>query len=97
MSVVLDSLSAIKYAKVKAIRDENGVAKDFEIEGDFPMFGNDDDRVDLMGKEIQQCLMEELSKHRAYKDATPTLSLLTITSNVMYGKNTGATPDGRKS
>ena len=96
MSVVLDSLSAIKYAKVKPVRDENGIAKDFEIEGEFPMFGNDDDRVDLMGKEIQQYFLEELSKHRAYKDATPTLSLLTITSNVMYGKNTGATPDGRK-
>jgi len=96
MSVVLDSLSAIKFAKVKAIRDENGVAKDFEVEGDYPMFGNDDDRVDLMGKEIQHYLMEELSKHRAYKDATPTLSLLTITSNVMYGKATWATPDGRK-
>ena len=96
MSVVLDSLSAIKFAKVKPIRDENGIAKDFEIEGDYPMFGNDDDRVDWMGKEIQHYLMQELSKHRAYKDATPTLSLLTITSNVMYGKNTGATPDGRK-
>ena len=96
MSVVLDSLSAIKFAKVKAIRDENGIAKDFEVEGDYPMFGNDDDRVDLMGKEIQHYLMEELSKHRAYKDATPTLSLLTITSNVMYGKATWATPDGRK-
>jgi formate C-acetyltransferase len=88
MSVVLDSLSAIKYAKVKPIRDENGIAKDFEIDGEFPMFGNDDDRVDLMGKEIQKYFIEELSKHRAYKDATPTLSLLTITSNVMYGKNT---------
>lgn len=96
MSVVLDSLSAIKYAKVKPIRDENGIAKDFEIDGEFPMFGNDDDRVDLMGKEIQKYFLEELSKHRAYKDATPTLSLLTITSNVMYGKNTWATPDGRK-
>ncbi len=96
MSVVLDSLSAIKYAKVKPIRDENGIAKDFEIDGEFPMFGNDDDRVDLMGKEIQKYFIEELSKHRAYKDATPTLSLLTITSNVMYGKNTWATPDGRK-
>ena len=96
MSVVLDSLSAIKYAKVKAVRDENGIAKDFEIDGEYPMFGNDDDRVDLMGKEIQKYFLEELSKHRAYKDATPTLSLLTITSNVMYGKNTGATPDGRK-
>ena len=96
MSVVLDSLSAIKYAKVKAIRDENGIAKDFEIDGEYPMFGNDDDRVDLMGREIQKYFLDELSKHRAYKDATPTLSLLTITSNVMYGKNTGSTPDWRK-
>ena len=96
MSVVLDSLSAIKYAKVKPIRDENGIAKDFEIEWEFPMYWNDDDRVDLMWKEIQQFFMSELSKHKAYKDATPTLSLLTITSNVMYGKNTWATPDGRK-
>jgi len=96
MSVVLDSLSAIKYAKVKAVRDENWIAKDFEIDWEYPMFGNDDDRVDLMWKEIQQYFMSELSKHRAYKDATPTLSLLTITSNVMYWKNTWATPDGRK-
>ena len=96
MSVVLDSLSAVKHAKVKAIRDENGLAKDFEIEGEYPMFGNDDDRVDLMWREIQEYFMSELSKHRAYKDANPTLSLLTITSNVMYGKNTWATPDGRK-
>ena len=96
MSVVLDSLSAIRYAKVKAIRDENGLAKDFEIEGEYPMFGNDDDRVDLMWREIQEYFMSELSKHKAYKDANPTLSLLTITSNVMYGKNTGSTPDGRK-
>ncbi len=96
MSVVLDSLSAIKYAKVKAVRDENWLAKDFEIEGEYPMFGNDDDRVDLMWKEIQEYFMSELSKHKAYKNANPTLSLLTITSNVMYGKNTGSTPDGRK-
>ena len=96
MSVVLDSLSAIRYAKVKAVRDENWLAKDFEIEGEYPMFGNDDDRVDLMWREIQEYFMSELSKHKAYKDANPTLSLLTITSNVMYGKNTGSTPDGRK-
>ena len=95
-SIVLDSLSAIKYAKVKPIRDENGVAKDFEIEWEFPTYWNDDDRVDLMWKEIQKYFMTELSKHKAYKNATPTLSLLTITSNVMYGKNTWATPDGRK-
>ena len=96
MSVVLDSLSAIKYAKVKPVRDENGIAKGFEIEWEYPMFGNDDDRVDLMWREIQEYFMSELSKHKAYKDATPTLSLLTITSNVMYWKNTWATPDGRK-
>ena len=96
MSVVLDSLSAIKYARVKPIRDENGIAKDFEIEWEYPMFGNDDDRVDLMWKEIQEYFMSELSKHKAYKDATPTLSLLTITSNVMYWKNTWSTPDWRK-
>ena len=89
-------ISMIKYAKVKALRDEQGVAKDFQTEGEFPMYGNDDDRVDLIAKEIQAFFMDELLKHRAYKDATPTLSLLTITSNVMYGKNTGATPDGRK-
>ena len=96
VDIVADSLSAIKYAKVKALRDEQGVAKDFQTEGEFPMYGNDDDRVDLIAKEIQAFFMDELLKHRAYKDATPTLSLLTITSNVMYGKNTGATPDGRK-
>ena len=96
MSVVLDSLSAIRYAKVKAIRDETGIAKDFEIEGEYPMFGNDDDRVDMMWREIQEYFLSELSKHKAYKNANPTLSLLTITSNVMYGKNTWATPDGRK-
>ena len=96
ISIVADSLSAIKYAKVKALRNEQGVAKDFQTEGEFPMYGNDDDRVDLIAKEIQAFFMDELLKHRTYKDATPTLSLLTITSNVMYGKNTGATPDGRK-
>ena len=96
MSVVLDSLSAIRYAKVKAVRDENWLAKDFEIEWEYPMFGNDDDRVDLMWREIQEYFLLELSKHRAYKDANPTVSLLTITSNVMYWKNTWATPDGRK-
>ena len=96
MSVVLDSLSAIKHAKVKAIRDENWLAKDFEIEGEYPMFGNDDDRVDLMWREIQEYFLSELSKHKAYKNANPTVSLLTITSNVMYGKNTWTTPDGRK-
>ena len=96
LSIVADSLSAIRFAKTKAIRDENGVAKSFETEGEFPMYGNDDDRVDSMAVEVQKFFMEELRKYKAYKDATPTLSLLTITSNVMYGRNTGATPDGRK-
>ena len=96
LSIVADSLSAIRFAKTKAIRDKNGVAKSFETEGEFPMYGNDDDRVDTMAVEVQKFFMEELRKYKAYKDATPTLSLLTITSNVMYGRNTGATPDGRK-
>lgn len=96
LSVVADSLSAIKYAKVKAIRDENGTAKDFEIKGDFPKYGNDDDRVDNIAKELVEKFNNELGKHHIYKKATPTLSILTITSNVMYGKKTGATPDGRK-
>ena len=96
ISIVADSLSAIKYAKVIPIRNEEWVAIAFKTEGEFPMFGNDDDRVDLIAKEVQTFFMDELNKHRAYKDATPTLSLLTITSNVMYGKNTGATPDGRE-
>ena len=94
-SVAVDSLSAIKYAKVKPIRDENGVAVDFEIEGDFPKFGNDDDRVDEIGKELLEKFYQELSSHPCYRDAVPTLSVLTITSNVVYGENTGATPDGR--
>ena len=96
ISIVADSLSAIKYAKVIPIRNEEWVAIAFKTEGEFPMFGNDDDRVDLIAKEVQTFFMDELNKHRAYKDATPTLSLLTITSNVMYGKKTGATPDGRE-
>lgn len=95
-SVAVDSLSAIKYAKVKPIRDEQGIAIDFEIEGDFPKFGNDDDRVDEIGKELLEKVYEELSSHKCYRNAHPTLSVLTITSNVVYGQNTGATPDGRK-
>lgn len=95
LSVATDSLSAIKYAKVKPIR-ENGVAVDFEIEGDFPKYGNDDDRVDNIAKEILEKMYSELSKHKCYKDAYPTLSVLTITSNVVYGSKTGSTPDGRK-
>lgn len=95
-SVATDSLSAIKYAKVKPIRNENGIAIDFEIEGDFPKYGNDDDKVDLIGKEILQEFYNCLCEHKLYKGAKHTLSVLTITSNVMYGKKTGATPDGRK-
>ncbi len=96
LSVMADSLSAIKYAKVKPIKDENGYIVDFETEGDFPKFGNDDDRVDLIAKEITHKTIEELRKTPTYRNAVHTLSVLTITSNVMYGKNTGATPDGRK-
>ena len=95
-SVATDSLSAIKYAKVKPIRDENGIAIDFEIEGDFPKYGNDDDRVDSIGVEILKEFYKDLSSHKLYKNAKHTLSVLTITSNVMYGKKTGSTPDGRK-
>jgi formate C-acetyltransferase len=94
-SVVADSLSAIKYAKVKPIRDENGVTVDFEIEGDFPKYGNDDDRVDMIAKDMAHRFITELRKTPTYRNAEHTLSILTITSNVMYGKNTAATPDGR--
>lgn len=96
ISIIADSLSAIKYAKVTPIRNENGIAVDFQIEWDFPQFGNDNDKVDSIAQEIAQYFSEQLAKHRAYKWANPTMSLLTITSNVMYGKATGATPDGRK-
>ncbi len=96
LSVVTDSLSAIKYAKVKPIRDEDGIAIDFEIEGDFPKYGNDDDRVDNIAKEVLEKFYQELSKHKCYRNAHPTLSVLTITSNVVYGNKTGSTPDGRK-
>ena len=95
-SVAVDSLSAIKYAKVKPIRDKDGIAIDFEIEGDYPKFGNDDDQVDKIGQELLKKFYEELSLHKCYRNATPTLSVLTITSNVVYGQNTGSTPDGRK-
>ena len=95
-SVATDSLSAIKYAKVKPIRDEDGIAVDVEIDGEFPKYGNDDDRVDLIGKEILEEFYKDLCAHKLYKGAKHTLSVLTITSNVMYGKKTGSTPDGRK-
>ena len=96
LSVLADSLSAIKYAKVKAIRDESGIIKEFEIEGEYPAYGNDDDRVDLIAKEQVELFYKELKKIPTYRDAEHTLSILTITSNVMYGKKTGSTPDGRK-
>ncbi len=97
MSVLADSLSAIKYARVKPIKDERGIISDFEIEGDFPMFGNDDDRVDDIAKEQVELFYNELKKTKTYRNAEHTLSVLTITSNVVYGGKTGATPDGRKS
>ena len=96
LSVVADSLSAIKYAKVKVIRDETGLATDYEIEGNFPKFGNDDDRVDDIAVYIVKRFLTKLQKHQTYRNSKQTLSILTITSNVVYGKNTGNTPDGRR-
>ena len=96
LSVVADSLSAIKYAKVEPIRDENGIIVDYKITGDFPKYGNDDDRVDSIAQEIVTTFMNYVRSHETYRDSVPTTSVLTITSNVVYGKNTGATPDGRK-
>ena len=96
LSVVADSLSAIKYAKVKTIRDENGIVVDYEIEGDFPKYGNDDERVDQIAKDLVSTFMGMIRKNHCYRNGVPTTSILTITSNVVYGKNTGSTPDGRK-
>lgn len=96
LSVVADSLSAIKHAKVKVIRDENGIAIDFETEGDFPKYGNNDDRVDSIAVELVKTFMTKLRKHPTYRNSVHTMSILTITSNVVYGKKTGNTPDGRR-
>ena len=96
LSVVADSLSAIKYAKVKVIRDETGLAVDYEVEGDFPKYGNDDDRVDNIAVELVKTFQRKLQKHMTYRNSKHTLSILTITSNVVYGKATGNTPDGRR-
>jgi len=96
LSVVTDSLSAIKYAKVKVIRNEQGLAVDYQVEGDYPKYGNNDDLVDSIAIDLVQHFMNEIRKHKTYRDAVPTQSVLTITSNVVYGKKTGSTPDGRK-
>ncbi|MBP1560727.1 MAG: formate C-acetyltransferase [Oscillospiraceae bacterium] len=96
LSVVADSLSAIKYAKVKTVRNEQGIVVDYEIEGDFPKYGNNDDRVDQLAVDLVNDFMNMIRKHPTYRGAVPTTSILTITSNVAYGKNTGSTPDGRK-
>ncbi|MDO4487390.1 MAG: pyruvate formate lyase family protein, partial [Bacillota bacterium] len=96
LSVAADSFSAIKYAKVYPIRDENGIIVDYRTEGDFPKYGNDDDRVDSIAVELAEGTIQELRKHPTYRNAVHTLSVLTITSNVVYGKKTGNTPDGRR-
>lgn len=96
LSVAADSLSAIKYARVKAIRDERGIITDFEIQGDYPQFGNDNDNADMIAQELVQVFYEQLRRHSTYRNAEHTLSVLTITSNIVYGKKTGSTPDGRK-
>jgi len=96
LSVVADSLSAIKYAKVKTVRDENGIVTDYIVEGDFPKYGNNDDRVDMIANELVHTFMNYVKGNHTYRGGIPTTSILTITSNVVYGKNTGATPDGRK-
>ena len=96
LSVVADSISAIKYAKVKCIRDEDGIVTDYEVEGDFPKYGNNDERVDKIAVDLVRTFMDKIRKHHTYRDGVPTMSILTITSNVVYGKKTGSTPDGRK-
>ena len=96
LSIVADSFSAIKYAKVKVVRDETGLATDYIIEGDFPKYGNDDDRVDEIAAQIQKTFMDKLRNQKTYRNSKPTMSILTITSNVVYGKATGSTPDGRR-
>jgi formate C-acetyltransferase len=97
LSVVADALSAIKHARVKALRNDQGLVVDYEIEGDFPKYGNNDDRVDAIAVNLVKSFMNELRKHPTYRNAVPTQSVLTITSNVVYGKKTGNTPDGRRS
>ena len=96
LSVVTDSLSAIRYAKVRVLRDENGLAVDYKVEGEFPKYGNSDERADEIAGEVVHRFMQKIRKNHTYRDSIPTTSILTITSNVVYGKNTGATPDGRK-
>ncbi len=96
LSVIADSLSAIKYAKVKTVRDEDGLVVDYEVIGDYPKYGNNDDRVDKIAIDIVRKFMEKIRRHHTYRDSVPTMSILTITSNVVYGKKTGSTPDGRK-
>ncbi len=96
LSIVADSLSAIKYAKVEVVRDEDGIIVDFKTTGDFPKYGNDDDRVDEIAQEIVHKFMTAIRRHHTYRNGVPTTSILTITSNVTYGKATGNTPDGRK-
>ena len=96
LSVIADSLSAIKYAKVKPIRNKEGLIIDFDVEGDYPKYGNNDDRVDDIAVDIVKSFSQRLALHDTYRDSTSTMSVLTITSNVVYGKKTGTTPDGRK-
>ncbi|KRF44139.1 formate C-acetyltransferase [Paenibacillus sp. Soil787] len=96
LSVVADSLSAIKYAKVRPIRNEKGIAVDFQIEGEYPQYGNNDERVDTIAVQVTETFMNKIRKHKTYRGSVPTMSVLTITSNVVYGKKTGSTPDGRK-